>query len=207
MRDRGATVALLSLLACHKPTGLADDGDDAGDDGSCGCSMMDGTSALDFSCGTTVCIGGTSYLCSEGDPIPEGDCVPAESTGDDGGSLGDDGSAGNCVAMCDGVSCGGPDMCGGVCGCEPGVSCSSAGMCGNGCALLAGEPCSDAGFGDPNTCCEEGNLCRFITDSGVGTCCAQTTTKTLTGGLCNSDTDCCDYPMAICQLDAGATCR
>jgi hypothetical protein len=197
-----AAGTVLVFVACQQKSYTNNNGGDdgGGDDGPCVCSVsLGGGAPYLIACGEVACVGATSFLCSSGLAIGQGECFVEGDTGPgfDSGFGGDGGNG--CVPQCDGVSCGGPDMCGGVCGCSAGITCSTAGLCGNGCTLLAGSLCNDAGLGGPSMCCQQGNLCKS-TDAGVSVCCAETTTSTSVGGLCSDNTDCCGYPAVTCDL-------
>ncbi len=182
--------ALLALAACHgsaSPTSTP--GDDAAAS-TCPCTVaLDGGGAVQIACGQIGCAGGDSYLCqSSGQADYQGPCVVL----DDGGGV----VVEACAPQCPPGQCGTADQCGGVCGCSNGEQCIG-GVCGNGCSLGAGSYCTPGG----TPCCATGNACQ-PNEAGASECCATTD-----GGVCVTDTDCCDYPSVHCNpvtTDAGA---
>jgi hypothetical protein len=197
----GGLLAALASTGCGRKSFPLDagGGDDGGDSSVCSCAAPGGSGVMAVACGKSTCANGTFYLCSDESLLIVGACgEPLDAGG------GGDGGPG-CVPACSGSSCSAPNGCGGTCLCAPGLPCDPAtGACGNGCQIVqAGIPCrpgADASS-DPQDCCSDGYRC-VTDDAGYAGCCAATSAGDAGRGVCQSDQDCCDYPVVHCQADS-----
>jgi hypothetical protein len=197
----GITLGALALaLSCHAKSysqGGSDAGDDGDDDGGpCTCAF---SSTDIIPCGGIGCASGLVYQCSD-----LGTILPTDETCGDASSDAPTTDE-ECVTTCTGQYCNVSDHCGGLCACAAGITCNPDGTCGNGCNLVAGDFCSNdagpGGDGGEPACCAPGYDC-LVHSTGIGTCCV------IIGGAgkCLQNTDCCDYPAAVCTVATG-TCN